>query len=190
MLNLLRETRSPKRRARKTLEQLRQELVKKLAADEQGSENPSVGPLTEAERATLTAGGFRLDKAPPRKGRSEFEQLVADSLSVEKVAERLGVNASRIRQRLKEGTLYGFKHERYWELPRFQFSGRSVVTGLGEILPSVKDLALHPVAILRWFSTPQPELSIDDGEPMTPLDWLREGHPADAVLTVLHMLDG
>ncbi len=183
MLALLRETRSPRLRNMEPLARLRRELNTRLAE----GDPPTRGPLSSKERDALAAGGFRLEARAPRT-QSEYEQLLATSLSVEEVAERLDVNTSRVRQRLIEGSLYGVKLEGRWMLPRFQLSKKGVISGLAEVLPVVKDLGLHPVAVQRWFATPQPELLVDESEPMTPLDWLREGHPPSAVIDLLESL--
>jgi len=188
ILALLRATTPQKLRTLKPLDQLKQELIKKLTGPKEPPAHPSVGPLTETERGALNSGGFHLDRTFPRRGKSEFEQLVEHSLNVEAAATRLGVNASRIRQRLIAGTLYGFKRGGRWVLPRFQFARRSIVSGLENVLPAIQNLTLHPVAIQRWFLTPQSDLSVDNGAPMTPLEWLREGHPPADLTALLRSL--
>jgi hypothetical protein len=185
MLALLRKAHSPRLlRSVEPLARLRRELNSRLAE----AEPPTKGPLSTGERAALKAGGFRSEARSSPPGRSGYEELLATGLSVEEVADRLGVNTSRVRQRLLEGSLYGVKHEGRWTLPRFQLAGNGIVPGLAEVLPIVKDLALHPVAVQRWFGTKQPELVLGEGEPMTPLEWLREGHPPSAVIELLESL--
>ncbi len=92
------------------------------------------------------------------------------------VARLLGVDDSRVRQRLTKRSLYGIKLPDGWRLPAFQFDparpGR-LVPGIGRVLPRL-DPALHPVAVYRWFTLPNVDLVLDD-TPVSPLDWLRSG---------------
>src|SRR5688572_20316975 len=91
-------------------------------------EQTPVADVSEAEAAVLAEGGF---EAGSGKGTSaietsriEYLRLLSESLSPEQAAARLGVNASRIRQRLGARTLYGIKDGRGWKLPLFQFAGK------------------------------------------------------------------
>ena len=79
-----------------------------------------------------------------------FAELQASSLRVEQAAERLHVNASRIRQRLAEGSLYGFKDAHAWLVPTFQFQGEGLVAGLDRVLKRLpRDVAaLAVVSVL------------------------------------------
>jgi hypothetical protein len=78
--------------------------------------HPSTDPgreLTTAEADVLLRGGFALDQLPLDathpivRSAAAYAALLGSSLSVAKAAERLGVEGSRIRQRLGERTLYG-----------------------------------------------------------------------------------
>lgn len=99
--------------------------------------------------------------------------LVGTSLNVNQVAQRLGVDPSRVRQRLQERTLYGFKLRGEWRLPAFQFEAVGTLPGLDLVLPRLNP-DLHPVAVLRWLTMPCPDLEIDE-LPVSPRDWLRTG---------------
>ena len=141
--------------------------------------------LSTSEIAILEQGGFDLeprplDSAHPliRSGVA-YSALLASSLSVSQAAARLHVDDSRIRQRLGERTLYGIKLKSVWRLPRFQFIEQGMVPGIERVLPHL-DPALHPLSVVGWFTTPNPDLVYgEDEEPGSPLDWLRAGYPAE-----------
>jgi hypothetical protein len=144
-----------------------------------GSPDESADALTPAERAALEAGGF--DLSPRRAGEPDplaasaaaFAALIASSLTVPQAARRLGVDGSRVRQRLAARTLYGIKLPEGWRLPLFQFDGDRLVAGISAVLPHL-DPALHPLAVIHWFTLPDPDLILDD-RPVSPRDWLRSG---------------
>lgn len=142
---------------------------------------PSELPLDE--RRQFEEGGFRF--GPPPRGRenpvvrtaAEYAALLGSSLSVAEAAGRLGVNPSRVRQRLSGSrpTLYGIKRDNEWHLPRFQFTQRGTVPGIGSVIAEL-DRELHPVGVHRWFTNPDPDLEPEEGaSPLSPLDWLHSG---------------
>jgi excisionase family DNA binding protein len=141
--------------------------------------------LTEAEARVLAAGGGRsIPEAQVSAGAllaNAYSEILESALSVDQAAERLGVNGSRVRQRLADRSLYGIKHGGGWRLPAFQFGKRGLVPGLDEVLPALpKDL--NVVAVVRWFGTPNPDLCTRDQDerPLTPLEWLAQGHAPQA----------
>jgi hypothetical protein len=153
---------------------------------------PKVGPaaagpvLTDAEVAVLSEGGFEAGPQqegddPIAIGVGRFASLIAASLTTTGAAKRIGVNSSRIRQRLKARTIYGFKHGRDWRIPAFQFSGRILVPGIDNVIKALP-ADLHPLAVATWFTTANPDL-VDEraGEPVTPLEWLGAGRDSDTV---------
>ncbi|MHB8417970.1 MAG: hypothetical protein ACYDCL_07830 [Myxococcales bacterium] len=136
-------------------------------------------PLSSAEAALLRRGGFT--KAPPRAfparaaGAVQFAALLKASLTPEEAASRLSVNSSRIRQRLGARQLYGVKQGRSWRLPAFQFAAEGLVPGIDHVLPALPR-TLHPVAVVRWFESPNADLPEGEAEaPLSPRDWLLEG---------------
>lgn len=123
------------------------------------------------------------------EGADAYRELVAGSLTVEQAARLLGVNGSRIRQRLSKRarTLYGIRLGRAWRLPRFQFERDGVVPGIAGVLPSLpRDL--HPVAVAAWFATPNDELADEKNARASPLEWLRNGHHPSAVAKLARAL--
>src|SRR5579871_3317971 len=102
------------------------------------------GEWTPEQAALLEQGGLSLvpltlDHAdnPLSATIAAYTTLVTDSLDLETVADRLGVSTSRIRQRLGEHSLYGFKWEGRWRLPPFQFVDHHTLPGLGAVLSAL-----------------------------------------------------
>jgi hypothetical protein len=145
--------------------------------------------LTASETAALTAGGADLaagspvEPGPGAEAAAALGALLASSLTVAGAAARLGVDPSRIRHRLLEGSLYGIRLRGGWRLPAFQFTGGDgLVPGVPEVLAAIpRDL--HPLAVQRWLTTPSPDLLVDDSA-MSPLAWLESGGAPDPVATL------
>jgi len=164
------------------------DLVATEVARGAGSAPAPPPPLTDQEERVLRKGG--LDPQPLAwnethllyQATAEYARLLKDSYTVEEVARLLGVNTSRIRQRLigPARTLYGVKFGKAWRIPRFQFQGRRLVPGI-EIMLRRLPANLHPVAVYRWFTSPNPDLTSADGTPISPLGWLRIGNPPEVV---------
>jgi hypothetical protein len=144
------------------------------------------GPEVEA----LERGGFNLKPAdlgkddPLARTVAEYAALLKSSLSTTEAAKRIGVDPSRIRQRLtsEPPTLYGIRVSGGWVLPEFQFDGGDLVPGIGEVVSRLNP-ELHPVSIFRWLTYPNPDLIAEDldGRPLSPREWLRLGLPVQAV---------
>ena len=102
--------------------------------------------------------------------------MLATALTTREAAGLLGTGESRVRQRLKDGTLYGVKAGRENRLPAFQFEGGGEVPGMATVLRHV-DRSVHPVALLNWFTLPSPDLRLDEeGEgTVSPREWLLSG---------------
>ena len=145
--------------------------------------------LEPHELAALSRGGLgeALDLSdddtpdPLSQGAAEYAALVATALPAARAARLLGVDASRVRQRLgaEPRTLYGLKHRRSWRLPRFQFDddGDGLIPGIEEVLPHL-DPGLHPLSVVTWFTTVNDDLCPPDrDDPLSPRDWLRLGYP-------------
>jgi hypothetical protein len=142
--------------------------------------------LTPPEVAALEQGGFELTPValgmadPLARTAAEYGALLETSLSVREAARKLGVDPSRIRQRLTAlpPTLYGVRLGSGWAIPEFQFEGDALLPGLSEVVSRL-DSQLHPIAIFRWFTTPHSDLVHPDLEdrPVSPRDALRLGLP-------------
>lgn len=146
--------------------------------------------LTQAEAQALEQGGFSLaptdlgTEDPLARTAAEYAALLKASLATAELAARLGVDPSRIRQRLtaRPPTLYGIRLESGWVIPEFQLDAGRLIPGLAEVVPQL-DPDLHPVTVLRWFTTPNPDLVSDEhgDRALSPRDWLRLGLTAGPV---------
>lgn len=148
--------------------------------------------LTEAEAAVLRSGGFVLEPVelgtedPLAQTVAELAALLQESLPTSEAAVRLGVDPSRIRQRLTASppSLYGIRLESGWVVPTFQMEGNKLLPGIAEVVARL-DPELHPVAVFRWFHLPNPDLTLErkGEEPLvlSPRDWLRLGLPGKPV---------
>ncbi len=155
--------------------------------------------LSESENALLVRGGFSVaplspdEESPTLRATVDYAKLLEDSFTADEAAKKLKVNPSRIRQRLAARELYGIKDRRGWRMPKFQFSGSRLVPHIDKVLPCVpKDL--HPLAVYRWFMTPNPDLVDPEAEneeavvPLSPLEWLHRGLPVDRVVELASQL--
>lgn len=144
--------------------------------------SPQVDPgahFTEVERLALTEAGLDLtplsDSEVDARARTVAEQAVLrdTALSVNQAADRVGVDSSRIRHRISERRLIGWKDRGGWRLPAWQFSDTDVLPGLDAVL------ALMPVdqpalVLANFMTTPQEDLEIGD-RPASPREWLLAG---------------
>ncbi len=83
-------------------------------------------------------------------------------------------------------TLYGFKHEGAWRVPRFQFYDGRPMPGVSVVFPRLLN-TVTPVAVEAWFTTPTMELVMGD-RPVSPRDWLLAGGDPIEVGTLAALL--
>jgi hypothetical protein len=139
------------------------------------------------ELAPLEAGG----ESPKLRGAAKSAALLISALSVQEAAQRLGVDASRVRQRLAQHTLYGVRVDSAWRLPLFQFTDdlSAVVPGFGVIAPTLADL--HPVGVANWFTLPHVDLVVGEDETrVSPRGWLLSGGDPQELLPLAEELRG
>lgn len=136
--------------------------------------------LTHGDAAELRSIGFEPGRVPSRARRAvtgrtlaKMTALLAESLTVEVVAQRLDVHPSRVRQMLGERSLYGIKTGSEWSIPVFQFAGDVLVNNIGPVIRATPE-NLHPIALQNWFTRPDPALAIDDTA-VSPRAWLESG---------------
>lgn len=148
------------------------------------AEEPAL--LTPPEEAALARGGVEAVSAEERRlvegqAAAAYQELRAHSLGVEDAARRLGVNPSRVRQRLAARSLYGLKEGNAWHLPAFQFVADGLVPGLDVVLRRLP-ADVGPLAVACWLATPNPDLTTrdDDERPLSPRQWLLEGNDPEA----------
>ena len=118
---------------------------------------------------------------------SEYGALIAQSLPQKSVADRLGVSPSRIRQRIDQGTLYAVPTAQGRVCPVWQFEGNETLPGLDIVLKAMHPKA-HPIAIQRFFTSPQPDLEIElEGRlvELSPVEWLKSGYPPEEVALLI-----
>ena len=167
-------------------------VAESVAAMEEGALIRAADELPAAELAVLRSGGFAVDEGaspdddPIARTAAAYAALLQTALTIKAVANALGRNESRIRQRLLQRTLYGLHQGRTWRLPLFQFQveGRDGVRTLKGVVPSIEQVfpalspELHPVAVWRWFTSPSSELVAGEAtdKPVSPRDWLLAGH--------------
>jgi hypothetical protein len=170
-----------------------------LAAEEMGlyrpRPRPEGGGLTEREKKLLAESAGKPRRIPrdapdPRAAYlAQLAQLRADSLSVEEAAKLLGVNPSRIRQRLggKPRTLLGMKVGRSWRVFRYQLDGQGLALNLEKVIAAMPPRQ-DPVGDHNWLTLPDPDLEVGD-RAVSPIEWLRRGHDPEPVIEVARWLD-
>ena len=141
-----------------------------------GQSSGGSSELTRGEQEVLASGSdVAVDTspnlAPLAKHAAQFHQLLASSLTTEQAAGALGINSSRVRQRLlaTPPTLYGIRKGNRWLLPTFQFAKKGLVPNIEKVIAKL-DGGLAPVAVENWFRLETPDL---DG--VCPLEWLAAG---------------
>lgn len=169
-----------------------------LASDLAGTPEASANTLTHEEESILAAHGGITPSAPrdatslARKNLRALSANLAEqtrtSISVPQAAEQLDVDASRIRHRLRDRALYGFKIGSSIRLPLWQFGDdRAPIPGLRAVLAALPT-DLHPLEISGFMTSPDPDLTIAD-EPVSPRDWLVGGGELTAVSEIVADLD-
>lgn len=141
----------------------------------------------DAQRAALTEVGLDLSARHRGERDSRAKAVAAQAvlrdtaLSVAGAAERVNVDPSRIRHRLAENRLSGWKGRGGWRLPVWQFTNTDVLPGLEAVLPAIPD-DQPPLVVAAFMTTPQDDLELA-GVPTTPRDWLlASGDPARVAL--------
>ena len=154
---------------------------------------PSGGELTASELALLEKAGVDIAEHPKRDDpmmtyAAEFGAILATSLSPTEAAKRLGgVTAVRVRQMIRGGALYAIQVEGRWKIPVFQFGRKGLVPNITEV-NVVVPRTLDAVSVLRWYTTPDPELETPAGDVLSPLGWLKAGMEAAPVAAMAHDL--
>ena len=112
---------------------------------------PASGEVLEADPAVLIQDARRAEVA-------RLAELVVGSVGITETALLLGVDRSRVSQRLSAGSLWSFRLGRTRRLPRWQFTadGRSI-PGL-EVVVAAIPVELSPESVAGFMNTPQPGL--------------------------------
>ena len=144
--------------------------------------------LSKGELAAIVAVGLSTERWPPEQADDPLTQSIVDyvalietSLGAAEVARMLEVDVSRVRQRLREHSLFGVEYEGEWKLPKFQFERRKVLPGLATVLAALP-AEMNALEVAEWFLSPNPDLEPEGKEkPLSPRDWLIRGLPAERV---------
>ena len=113
---------------------------------------------------------------------ADYMALLETSLTTAEAARYLKVDVSRIRQRLRERSLYGIDYDGERRLPRFQFERKHVLPGLREVISALPE-ALNPLDVAEWFLAPNPDLELEDEDaPLSPREWLLRGERVEAAV--------
>lgn len=137
----------------------------------------SKGELEAIEQVGLSTKPWASAVAedPLTKTIVDYMALIETSLSTAQAAAMLGVDVSRIRQRIRERSLFGLEYEGEWRLPRFQFERRKVLPGLAVVLAALP-AELNPLDVATWFLEPNIDLEADDDvASVSPRAWLLQG---------------
>jgi len=153
---------------------------------ERAASTLSVGELDALQAVGLTTEPFQEGSArdPLTQSITDYMALLETSYSTSQAAKYLKVDASRVRQRLREHSLFGIDYDGEKRLPRFQFERAKVIPGLREVLAALPE-GLNPLDVAEWFLSPNPDLEVEDDEnPLSPRDWLLSGAPVEAVVVL------
>ena len=124
---------------------------------------PHAAALPEAEAALFDESDFAEDERAYARVTVETlgrtARLISTAYSASEVAERLGVNESRVRQRRAGGTLWAIQDRGGWVFPALQFEDeggrRGQIRELDQVL-RVLPADLHPLSVAGFLTTPQP----------------------------------
>lgn len=101
---------------------------------------------------------------------AKIDALVPSWLTVPDIAERLGVEVTRVRQLIREGQLIAVRRgeNRVLQVPADFLGDGRIVKGLAGTITLLKDDGFTDEEMLEWLFTP------DDSLPGTPVQALRE----------------
>jgi hypothetical protein len=143
----------------------------------------SAGELNALKSVGLSVspwkGGAKQD--PLMQSIADYMALLETSYSTSQAARYLKVDASRIRQRLRENSLFGIHYDGEKRLPRFQFERAKVIPGMREVLAALPE-GLNPLDVAEWFLSPNPDLEGGEDETFSPREWLLKGRAVEVVV--------
>jgi hypothetical protein len=139
-----------------------------------------LGALVRVGLSTQPWAGAVADD-PLAKTIVDHMALVETSLGTAQAAKMLGVDVSRVRQRLRERSLLGVEYEGEWRLPRVQFERNKVLPGLPAVLAGLP-ADVTPLDVTTWLLEPNVDLEgRTDGVPLSPRQWLLRGGAPEQV---------
>jgi hypothetical protein len=145
-----------------------------LRAESRPGASVTEGELAALHRVGLNTHECRDGEADPLlESIADYMGLLETSYTTTEAAEQLEVDISRIRQRLRERSLYGVEYDGEKRLPRFQFERQCVLPGLREVLQALPE-DLNPLDVAEWFLSPNPDLEMRQ-RVLSPRQWLLSG---------------
>ena len=178
--------------ATRLYEEARRHLLKneplRSESGEGAARTLSAGELNALQAVGLNTAPFVEGSArdPLMRSITDYMALLETSYSTSEAARYLKVDASRIRQRLREHSLFGIDYDGEKRLPRFQFERKQLVPGIREVIAALP-ADLNPLDVAEWFLSPNPDLEIDAQEmPLSPREWLLKGHSVEVVVGLAH----
>ena len=141
------------------------------AAEEELSDHLSAGELEVLDR--YPTADFDEHASALTEATRRLDSIESQSLTTQQVGSQLGVNSSRIRQRLEEGSLWGFKARGQWRVPSFQLRNGKLLRGVEEVNRSLRH-GMDPVVVDGFFHNTNVDLVVGDVN-VTPIEWLAAG---------------
>lgn len=139
--------------------------------------------VTEAD---LSDAALRESDAELAQSRAEaYQQSVAASWDVDRVASFLNLEPDSVRRAASEGALYSFASEvgdNLW-FPTWQFTASGLLPGLREII-QVLPRSYYPSTVRDLMTEPDTGEMLDG---LSPVQWLTDGH---ALADVMVIIDG
>jgi hypothetical protein len=146
----------------------------------------TAGELDALESVGLSTAAWagNTQQDPLMHSVADYMALIETSFTTSQAAGYLKVDVSRIRQRLRERSLFGIEYDGEQRLPRFQFERKQVLPGLREVIRALPE-KLNPLDVAEWFLSPNPDLELAEHDaPLSPRDWLLHGEPVTAVVAL------
>lgn len=149
---------------------------------------PARSELTAAEVAMLERAGIDVDERLGNEDSvfqfaTEYAAILATSMTPTQVAKLLDLTPVRVRQMIRQSTLYAIRVDGRWHVPTFQFDGDTLIANIGQVNEHLAEL--DPVSAMRWYTTADPELEDNSGSVLTPLEWLKTGRDARTAIKIV-----
>jgi hypothetical protein len=112
-----------------------------------------------------------------------FFHVFQSALPTAEAARRLKKDPSRIRQRVREGTLLAVVANGEVRLPELQFHKNAEIPGLRQVLHALPK-GIDTLEALSWLATPTPDLADDGGGPRSPRDYLLQTGDTGPVIEI------
>lgn len=119
---------------------------------------------------------------------ADLAEQIRNSNSVEETATLLQIDPSRVRRRLRDHALYGFKLGAATRIPRWQFTSQGTpLPRLRAVLEALPN-DLHPLEVAGFMTTADPDLTVGN-EQVSPREWLEAGANAAPILELADAID-